>query len=186
LRYESRYVQQIDDRLKAAIRAMFDLMYEAKGIGLAANQVAIPLQFFVLNLTADPDQKDQEQVFINPEIIKRHSSDEFEEGCLSFPGVYAKIRRPRKIRMRAFDLTGTEVTVEADDLLARALQHEYDHLHGRLFTDLLELGPKSTIPGKILVIEQNFRDSQTRGEFPPDDEIRRQLDAWPEFGPIAD
>ncbi|HEY2155324.1 MAG TPA: peptide deformylase, partial [Isosphaeraceae bacterium] len=93
LRYESRPVTEIDDRLRRNVRAMFELMYESKGIGLAANQVAIPQKFFVLNLTADPEQKDQEQVFINPEIVKRHSSTEDEEGCLSIPGVYSKVRR---------------------------------------------------------------------------------------------
>ena len=96
LRYESRPVTQIDDDLRAKVRAMFDLMYEARGIGLAANQVALPFRFFVLNLTADPEQKDQEQVFINPEIVKRHSSIEDEEGCLSFPGLYFKVKRPAR------------------------------------------------------------------------------------------
>ena len=84
LRYESRPVTQIDDDLRAKVRAMFELMYEARGIGLAANQVALPYRFFVLNLTADPEQKDQERVFINPEIVKRHSSIEDEEGCLMY------------------------------------------------------------------------------------------------------
>jgi len=185
LRYESRPVTQIDERLRSAVRAMFDLMYEAHGIGLAANQVAIPLQFFVLNLTADPDQKDQEQVFINPEIVKRHSSEEFEEGCLSFPSLYAKVRRPKKVKVRAYDLQGNEVVVDADELYGRALQHETDHLHGRLFVDLLDQGIKTNLAGKIRDIEQSFRESQARGEFPDDDEIRRQLDAWPEFGPLA-
>ena len=106
LRYESRPVTQIDDDLRATVRAMFDLMYESRGIGLAANQVALPYRFFVLNLTADPEQKDQEQVFINPEIVKRHSSIEDEEGCLSFPGLYSKVRRARKIKVQAFDLDG--------------------------------------------------------------------------------
>ncbi len=185
LRYESRPVTQIDDRLRAAVRAMFDLMYEAHGIGLAANQVAIPLQFFVINLSADPEQRDQEQVFINPEIVKRHSTDEFEEGCLSFPALYAKVQRPRKVRVRAYDLQGNDLSVEADELYARALQHETDHLHGRLFVDLFDPTIKTNTAGKIRDIEQSFRDSQERGEYPPDDEIRRQLDAWPEFGPTA-
>ena len=99
LRYESRPVTRIDDELRATAREMFDLMYAARGIGLAANQVGLPFRFFVLNLTADPEQKDQERVFINPEIIKRHSSIEEEEGCLSFPGLYAKVRRARKIKV---------------------------------------------------------------------------------------
>ena len=81
LRYASRPIEEIDDALRSTVRAMFELMYDARGIGLAANQVALPFRFFVLNLTADPEQKDQEQVFINPEIVKRHSSTEDEEGA---------------------------------------------------------------------------------------------------------
>ena len=96
LRYASRPVTQIDDDLRATVRAMFELMYDAKGIGLAANQVALPFRFFVLNLTADPEQKDQEQVFINPEIVKRHSSIEDEEGCLSLPGSTPRSGAPRR------------------------------------------------------------------------------------------
>ena len=185
LRYESRPVTEIDDRLRANVRAMFELMYAAKGIGLAANQVAIPQRFFVLNLTADPEQRDQERVFINPEIVKRHSSDEAEEGCLSFPGLYFKVKRPRKVKVRAYDLTGNEVTVDADDLLGRALQHETDHVFGRLYLDLLDPTRLAGINGKLTEIEREFREQQARGEYPDDDELRRQLDAWPEFGPSA-
>ena len=105
------------------------------GIGLAANQVALPFRFFILNLTADPEQKDQERVFINPEIVKRHSSIEDEEGCLSFPGLYAKVRRARKIKVRAFDLDGNPIELDAEDLFSRAIQHETDHLSGKLFID---------------------------------------------------
>ena len=137
LRYESRPVTQIDDDLRTKVRAMFELMYEASGIGLAANQVALPYRFFILNLTADPEQKDQEQVFINPEIVKRHSSIEDEEGCLSFPGLYAKVRRAKKIKVRAFDLKGNPVEIDAEDLQSRAIQHETDHLSGQLFIDHL-------------------------------------------------
>jgi peptide deformylase len=185
LRYESRPVTQIDDRLRRNVRAMFDLMYQAKGIGLAANQVAIPLRFFVLNLSADPEQRDKEQVFINPEIVKRHSSDEAEEGCLSFPGLYFKVKRPKKVRVRAYDLSGNEVSVDADELLARALQHETDHLHGRLFTDLIDPTGQAGIHSKVAEIERSFREAQARGEYPDDDELRRRLDAWPEHGPSA-
>ncbi len=96
LRYASRPVTEIDDDLRATVRVMFELMYAAKGVGLAANQVALPFRFFILNVTADPEQKEMEQVFVNPEIVKRHSSVEDEEGCLSLPGVYSKVRRPRR------------------------------------------------------------------------------------------
>ena len=112
LRYVSRPVTQIDDELRGAIAEMFQLMYAARGVGLAANQVGLPYRFFLLNPTADPEQKDQELVFINPEIVKRHSSIEDEEGCLSFPGLYFKVRRAKKIKARAFNLAGELVEYE--------------------------------------------------------------------------
>ena len=178
LRYESRPVTKIDERLRQAIREMFTLMYEAKGIGLAANQVAIPLRFFILNLTADPDQKDQERVFINPEIVKKHSTSEAEEGCLSFPGIYAKVRRPRKVKVRAYDLDANAVEIDADDLFGRAILHENDHLEGKLFVDLL--GPELPAPvaTKVKEVETAFRQAQAAGEYPSDDEIRKILDDW--------
>ncbi len=176
LRYPSRPVTRIDDDLRATIRAMFTLMYEANGIGLAANQVGIPLRFFVLNLTADVNQPDEELVFINPEIIKRHSSTEFEEGCLSLPGLYAKVRRARKVKVRAYDINANSVEIEADELLGRAIQHELDHLDGRLFIDLTGPLTKPTAVTKLREIETEFRRAQAEGSYPPDDEIRRQLD----------
>ena len=177
LRYESRPVSQIDDDLRASVRAMFDLMYEARGIGLAANQVALPFRFFVLNLTADPAQPDQEQVFLNPVIVKRHASIEDEEGCLSFPGLYAKVQRARKVRVKGYDLQGNEIDLEAEDLLSRAIQHETDHLSGRLFIDYL--GPLSRHPlkPKLKDLETKYRQALAAGEFPADAEIVRRLDA---------
>jgi peptide deformylase len=176
LRYESRPVTQIDDELRSKVRAMFELMYESRGIGLAANQVALPYRFFVMNLTADPEQKDQEQVFINPEIIKRHSSIEDEEGCLSFPGLYFNVRRARKIKIRAFDLAGELIEVEAEDLLSRALQHETDHLAGRLYIDTLGPLGRASVQAKLREFETKFRQAQAGGEYPPDEEIQRMLD----------
>lgn len=182
LSYKSRPVERIDDALRERVRAMFGLMYESRGIGLAANQVALPFQFFVLNLTADPNQTDQERVFINPEIVKRHASIEDEEGCLSFPGVYAPVQRAKKIRVRAFDLEGNPVEVEAEDLLSRAIQHETDHLHGRLFIDYLGAAARRQVEPKIREIEAQFRQSQASGEYPDDDEIGRQLDELAQGG----
>lgn len=176
LRYESRAVTQINDELRSNVRKMFDLMYAARGIGLAANQVAIPYRFFVLNLTADPAKPEEERVFINPEIIKRHASIEDEEGCLSIPNLYAKVRRAKKIKLRAFDLEGNLVEVDAEDLHSRAIQHETDHLSGRLFIDLLETDARNSVAGKVREIEAQFRQSQAAGEFPSDQEILRQLD----------
>lgn len=177
LRYESRPVARIDDDLRASVRAMFDLMYESRGIGLAANQVALPFRFFVLNLTADPERKDQEQVFLNPVIVKRHASVVEEEGCLSFPGLYAKVQRARKVRVKGFDLFGQEIDLEAEDLLGRAIQHETDHLSGKLFIDTL--GPLSRHPlkAKLRDMESQYRHALASGEFPDDAEVVRRLDA---------
>jgi peptide deformylase len=187
LRYVSRPVGQIDDELRAAVREMFDLMYEARGVGLAANQVALPFRFFVLNVTADPDQKDQELVFINPEIVKRHSSAEDEEGCLSIPGLYSKVRRARKVKVRAFDLSGEQIEFDADELFSKAIQHETDHLDGKLFID--HLGPltRHSIKGKLREFELEFRKAQAAGECPDDAEIVRRLDAMaaPSVGAVA-
>jgi peptide deformylase len=178
LRYASRPVLRIDQTLRDQIRSMFDLMYEARGIGLAANQVALPQQFFILNLTADPKQRDQEQVFINPEILKRHSSTLEEEGCLSFPGLYAPVPRAKRIRVRYYDLEGQERTLDAEELLSRAIQHEADHLIGRLFIDYL--GPEAlrAAAPRIREIESTFRAAQARGEFPADAELTRALDDY--------
>jgi peptide deformylase len=176
LRYESRPVAQIDDTLRSTIAEMFELMYESRGIGLAANQVALPFRFFILNLTSDREQKDKEQVFINPEIVKRHSTVEEEEGCLSIPGLYAKVQRARKVKVRAFDLEGNLVETSADDLLGRAIQHETDHLSGRLFIDLLNAQSLKTVTPKLREFEEKFRQAQLRGEYDDDATISKQLE----------
>jgi peptide deformylase len=169
-------VAQIDDDLRATVRGMFDLMYEARGVGLAANQVAIPYRFFILNVTADPEQKDKELVFINPEIVKRHSSFEDEEGCLSLPGLYSKVRRAKKIKVQSFNLEGELVEHEAEELFSRAIQHETDHLDGKLFIDYLGTLARHSIKDKLREFETNYRQAQAGGEYPPDPEILTELD----------
>lgn len=175
LRFKSLPIRRIDDDLRATVRRMFDLMYEAHGIGLAANQVALPFRFFVLNLTADPEQPDQEQVFINPEILKRESVVEEEEGCLSLPALYGKVRRSKKIRIRAFDLLGKPIEADVDGLLSRAFQHENDHLDGTLITDRFDPPVVASTAAKLKEIEQSFRKAQTDGEFPDDATLLSQI-----------
>ncbi len=176
LRYESRPVTRIDENLRARIREMFDLMYEAKGIGLAANQVGIPLRFFIINLSADPTQPEEERVFLNPEIVKRHSSIVGEEGCLSFPGLYADVQRARKIRVQGFDLQGQPFDLEAQDLFGRAIQHELDHIDGKLFIDRLSPDLREKVDVKVHNFETEFRKSQIACEWPSDADMARQLD----------
>lgn len=176
LRYVSRPVETIDDTLRAQVREMFRLMYEARGIGLAANQVGLPYRIFVLNLTADPEKPEEERVFLNPEILKRHSSLVGEEGCLSFPGLFADVQRARKIRVVSYNLDGQPVEEEATDLFSRAIQHELDHVDGKLFIDRLAPDLRDKIEVKVRGFESDFRKAQAAGEWPPDEEIARQLD----------
>ncbi len=158
---------------------MFELMYDARGIGLAANQVALPFRFFILNLTADREQRTEEQVFINPEIVKRHSTIEDEEGCLSLPGLYAKVRRARKIRVRAYDLTGELFERDVDDLLSRAIQHETDHLDGKLFIDYLEPATLKNFTEAIRGFELEFRQGQNQGRILSDQSLKQKLAEMP-------
>lgn len=176
LRYEARPVMRIDDALRAQVRQMFDLMYEARGVGLAATQVAIPRRFFILNLKADRAQPELEQVFINPTILKRHGQIEDEEGCLSFPGLYGEVRRARKIRLQAYTLGGEPIEVDVDDLFSRAAQHEIDHLDGRLFIDWLDPGDRATLAPKIREMEIEYHRDQAAGNIPSDTELKRELD----------
>jgi peptide deformylase len=175
LRYVSRPVTEIDDGLRETVRSMFELLYAAKGVGLAANQVALPFRFFVLNLTADAAQADKEQVFINPVITKRHLAVEDEEGCLSLPGIHVDVRRARKIRFQAYDLEGNLVGYEADELFSRAVQHETDHIDGKLIIDYFEPLKLRENQAKLRELEFEHRRAQASGERPSDEEIVKQL-----------
>jgi peptide deformylase len=175
LRFESRPVATIDAALRAVVREMFDLMYAAKGIGLAANQVGLPYRFFVLNLAADPAKPEDERVFLNPEIVKRHGSIVGEEGCLSFPSLYADVQRAKKIRVQAYDLSGQPFEVEAEDLFSRAIQHEADHLDGTLFIDRLTPDVREKVEAKVRGFEVEFKKLQAAGEFASSDDILKGL-----------
>ena len=134
LRYKSKPITRVDQELRDIVSEMFTLMYAARGIGLAANQVDLPLQLFVINTKADPDEG-EELVFINPVITSPKGSHEAEEGCLSIVGVNAMVARPEQIHISAYDLEGNEISKTVDGLLAKAIQHETDHLEGVLFID---------------------------------------------------
>jgi peptide deformylase len=175
LRYNSRPVTEIDDALRDTVRSMFELMYAAKGVGLAANQVALPFRFFILNLAADPAQADKEQVFINPVINKRHLAVEDEEGCLSLPDIRGEVRRARKIKFQAYDLQGNLVDYDADDLFSRAVQHETDHLDGKLIIDWFEPAILRETRPKLRELELQHQRAQASGELPQNEEIVKQL-----------
>ena len=166
---------QIDKELRITVGNMFELMYEAAGLGLAATQVALPYQFLVMNMTGEADKKEEEKVYINPVIVERKGVQEGDEGCLSFPGLYQKVRRAKTVKVQAYDLQGNLVEVVAHDLEARAWQHEIDHLQGMLYID--KFGPiaKLSARGSMREFERKFKDAQEKGEIPPNIEIERIL-----------
>jgi peptide deformylase len=175
LRHKAKPLRRVDAELHGLIREMFDLMYEAKGIGLAATQVDLPYRLFVLNLLADPDAKAEERVFINPVITFRKGMAEAEEGCLSLPGLYADVKRPELVKVNAYNLAGEEVSLEIDDLFARAVQHEIDHLDGVLFTDRLTPTAVAATRERMFDFENEFLGRRERGEIPDDATIARRL-----------
>ena len=126
-------VKEIDSSLKMLTEAMFDELLEADGIGLAAPQIGIPQRFFVVDI-----RDGKRYVFINPEIVETSiEKGPYEEGCLSIPGVYHDVIRPLRVKVQARDADGKLFNLEADGLLARVIQHEYDHLDGKHFIDRL-------------------------------------------------
>ena len=134
LRTKAQPITSFDDALQKVINNMFETMYAAPGIGLAATQVNIHKQLIVIDLSED---KSQPIVLINPKILEVRGVEEMEEGCLSFPGVYAKVQRANEVTIQAQDAKGQTIEMDADGLLAVCIQHEIDHLEGKLFVDYL-------------------------------------------------
>jgi peptide deformylase len=174
LRHESKPLRRVDAELKKTVREMFDLMYEQSGIGLAANQVDLPYRFFILNVEGDP-QKGQEFVFLNPVISKRSGSAEAGEGCLSFPEIFAPVRRSAKVVVSAYNLAGEEVTYQLNGLLARAVQHEIDHLDGTVFIDRLTPTGLLSVKQAVFDLERQFEGDRQRGIIPDDQQIAGRL-----------
>jgi peptide deformylase len=185
LRWKSRDVTRIDDALRGIVDNMFELMYESKGIGLAANQVGLPLRLFVVNVSGDPEKTDEEIVFINPSIRNRRGSAVGEEGCLSLPGLYADVARPEAIVVEAFDLDGQPFRIKVDDLPARVIQHETDHLDGVLFIDRIDDTDRARLLAKLNDFTSTFRKQQSTGATPADDEIERALKQMAETGDFS-
>jgi peptide deformylase len=145
-------VPVVDDRIRKLVADMAETMYAAPGIGLAATQVNVHERVVVIDIT---ETHDQLQVFINPEIT--WSSDtlqSYEEGCLSIPGIYDKVERPDAVTVTALGLDGKPFTLEADGLLAVCIQHEIDHLNGKLFTQHLSRLKQNRIRQKVLKMER--------------------------------
>ena len=173
LREETKPVEQITEEVRALVKSMFETMYLAKGIGLAAPQVGRTERVAVIDVDKQPI------VIINPEIIESDSkTSKSEEGCLSIPDVYGDVVRPARVKVRALDIDGREFEVEADELLGRCLQHEIDHLHGKLFLDYMSVlkkrsamkkweKEKEKYPGFI----RRLADDPALGHEHPDEEL---------------
>ena len=148
-------VTRIDRKLLRLAAQMFETMYEDKGVGLAAPQVGESVRMCVLNTAG---KSDGELVLINPVIVEA-SSDEVtaEEGCLSVPGIRSNVARSARIKVHAYDLTGKEVEIEAEGLDARCLQHEIDHLNGRLFFQRLNEAARMVINSRIKALEEKYK-----------------------------
>ena len=174
LRYKSKPIRRVNEELKQIVSDMFDAMYEAKGIGLAANQVDLPFRLFVLNLSGKRGEG-EEMVFINPVVSSPKGSDEFEEGCLSIVGVNAVVNRPEQIHVQAYDLQGNEIDATVNGMLAKAIQHETDHLDGVLFVDRIGESSKTAIAGELDDFELIFENERSTGNIPDDEAIFDRL-----------
>jgi peptide deformylase len=139
-------VQQVDDGIRRLVSDMAETMYAAPGIGLAASQVDVHREVIVIDTS---DTRDQLQVFINPEIIERMGEADFEEGCLSVPGIYDLVTRAKEITVRALDAQGNTFTLSAEGLLAVCIQHEMDHLKGIVFVEHLSRLKQDRIARKL-------------------------------------
>lgn len=142
----AKKVVQVDDRIARLIRDMAETMYAAPGVGLAATQVDVHEQVIVADIS---EKRNELRVFINPEIVDSSGEEECEEGCLSVPGIYENVRRAEKITVRALDETGKAFTLEVDGFLAVCIQHEIDHLHGKVFVEYLSQLKQVRIRAKL-------------------------------------
>lgn len=139
-------VARVDDKIRNLIKDMADTMYAAPGIGLAATQVNVHQRVIVMDIS---ETRDQLQVFVNPELLEATGEAECEEGCLSVPGIFEKVRRAQHIRARAWDASGELRTFETEGLLAACIQHEMDHLVGKVFVEYLSRLKQRRIAAKL-------------------------------------
>ena len=177
LRHKSKPIRRVDADLVRMVREMFTLMYSSNGIGLAANQVDLPLRLFIVNLSAKANEG-EELVFINPVLSKPKGNEESEEGCLSFPELYGPVTRPKQITVQAYNLKGEEIRASLNGMLARVVQHEYDHLDGVLFVDRMSLTARAQVQPTLNEFELSFRALRQTGAMPDDATIASRLAEW--------
>ena len=167
LRDVSKKIGPVDSELLDAIPEMFEIMYKARGIGLAGPQAGLGRRVVVANLAGDPKKKDQEQVFINPEILGKAGELREEEGCLSLPGLAAQIQRAERCLVRYQDLKGKTIEREAELLESRLFQHEIDHLDGILIVDKMTPADRKQWAALLKEMEEDFKSNRKPKRRPP-------------------
>ena len=177
LRVRSKPIRRVDKELRKMAAQMLDLMYEAEGVGLAANQVNLPLRIFVANPAGEKGDG-EELVLINPELEMPKGSVTGQEGCLSLPTVFGQVKRPKSIRLKAFDLKGNPVDRVVDGFLARVIQHENDHLDGVMFFDRMMEEAKREIDDQLHELETVFESKRNAGGIASDEQLLAELDQW--------
>lgn len=159
LRRGGKEVQEFGKDLRATAEQMLHTMYSYKGVGLAAPQVGLELNLLVLNPTGDPEDAEDELVMLNPKILSRKTMEYGEEGCLSFPSIYAEVERHKKIRISYQTLDGESLEVGFEDYMARIVLHEMDHLQGVLFVDRLSAAERVRVRGKLTKMESAYKNA---------------------------
>jgi peptide deformylase len=151
-------------------------MYEYRGVGLAANQVNLPLRLFIANPTGEKDSG-EELVFLNPVIQKASGTIEADEGCLSLPGLHGTVKRNKTVQVNAYSIDGKEINLKVDGFLARIIQHEVDHLDGVLFIDRM-FDQGAILADEIERFEARFAKQRQEGQIPDDAKLDEQRQAW--------
>lgn len=166
LREKAEPITMIDKETQLLAGQMLELMYENEGVGLAAPQVASPVRLLVMNFAGDAEKKDQEFVAINPVIVEQKGTVEDREGCLSFPGLFQKVRRARSVKVQAYNLQGELYEMEDENLPARVWQHEIDHLNGVLFIDRMGMFGRMNSKKMLVEFYEDFEKARKKGEYP--------------------
>ena len=164
LRQKAAQVGKVDEEVRALVLGMFEVMRASRGVGLAANQVGIPLQVLTLDLSIGGKPRGELFAIINPLVVRKSGSITDEEGCLSFPGLRLMIKRPMEVRLEGLDMNGNPVALEAGGILARAVMHETDHLNGIQFFRRLPFLKLLTFLPKLPKLKRQYRELR---EHPP-------------------
>ena len=177
LRVRSKPIRRVNKELRDMAAQMLDLMYEAEGVGLAANQVNLPIRMFVANPSGERGDG-EELVLLNPELQMPKGNVSGQEGCLSLPGVFGQVKRPKSIRLSAYDLKGNPIDRVVDGFLARVIQHENDHLDGVMFFDRMTEEAQRELEDQLHELETVFESKQKSGGIASNDDLIAELDQW--------